>query len=176
MTYQAKQYAHALFGLMNSKEEFEQALTLLKSFKRVYEKNAQARRFFDNPNGSFEQKKDMILKSLADVTAPEAVKNLLLMMAENLELFKLSKTIYILKKIGDTHFDILEVRVTTPIALSKEHIQLLEDKFREHAGQTVIIREKIDESLIGGLLIKVHDTLFDASITHTLEHLLTQGA
>lgn len=181
MTYQAKQYAHALFGLVSSKDDFERAISVLKSFKRAYEKDSAIRHFFDNPNLAFSQKKELIMKSLAGdssapASAPTAVTNLLLLMAENIELFKLSKTIYILKKIGDQHFDVLEIRVTTPIALSDNLKRMLETKFREHEGQTVLIREKIDDQMVGGLMIKVHDKLFDASITHTLEHLLTQVA
>lgn len=178
MTYQAKQYAHALFGLLKSKEEFEQAITLLKSCKHAYEKNSQIRHFFDNPNLKFPQKKEIILKSFEaeEFSAPEPVKNLALLMTENLDLYKLSKTIYMLKKIGDKQFDILEIRVTAPTSLSPELTGLLEEKFQEHEGQTVIVREKIDEHMIAGLTIKIHDRLFDASITNTLEHLLTHGA
>ena len=177
MTYQAKQYAHALFGLLKSKDEFEHAITLLKAFKQAYEKETQIRHFFDNPNLHLDQKKSVLLKSLeTEPATSEPVKNLLLLMTENLDLFKLSKTIYILKKIGDKHFDILEIRVTTPIALSSDLKHSLEEKFREHDGQTIMIREKVDEQMIGGLMVKVHDRLFDGSISNTLEHLLTHGA
>ncbi len=173
MTYQAKQYAHALFALLPAtQKDFEAALSTLKAFKRGYETDAGIRSFFDDPNRPIKIKQSAIEAALRDALTP--VRNLLILMTENFDLFKLSKTIYILKKIGDAQYDILEIRVRTATPLTDALTQKLREKFQEHTDQTVLIREKVDEALIAGFSVRIRDRLIDARLSTSLAHLLLQ--
>ena len=41
-------------------------------------------------------------------------------------------------------------------------------------GKTIQLKEKVDASIIGGLIVQVDDKLFDASIRHDLQHIKRQ--
>jgi F-type H+-transporting ATPase subunit delta len=41
-------------------------------------------------------------------------------------------------------------------------------------GKTIQLKEKVDPSIIGGLIVQVDDKLFDASIKHDLQHIKRQ--
>ena len=66
---------------------------------------------------------------------------------------------------------IVEAVAKTPLPLSAEETEALRKKVAEMTGQTVDLRVEIDESLIGGLTVRVRDTLYDPSVRGRLERL-----
>jgi len=55
--------------------------------------------------------------------------------------------------------------------LTEEETEALRRKVGEMAGQTVHLTVEVDESLIGGLTVRIGDTLYDASVRGRLERL-----
>ncbi len=75
------------------------------------------------------------------------------------------------------HKGIKVVELTTAIAATDEvrnavNQQLKNNKFLQ--GKTIELREKVDSSIIGGLIVQMDDKLFDASIKHDLQHIKRQ--
>ena len=66
---------------------------------------------------------------------------------------------------------IVDAVATTAVALDASETQALADKVAQMTGRTVDLRVVIDESLIGGLTVRVGDTLYDASVRGRLERL-----
>jgi F-type H+-transporting ATPase subunit delta len=64
---------------------------------------------------------------------------------------------------------ITEVEITTAgnVTISKETIQAL----NKAVDGDIELREKVDESLIGGVIVKIEDTMIDASLKGQLKHL-----
>ena len=60
---------------------------------------------------------------------------------------------------------------TAAAPLDKGDTQALADKLARMTGRTVDLRVEVDESLIGGLTVRVGDTLYDASVRGRLERL-----
>lgn len=61
--------------------------------------------------------------------------------------------------------------VRTPMPLGPEERGAVEARLRELTGGAVEIREIIDESLIGGVAVRIGDRLYDASVRSRLERL-----
>jgi F-type H+-transporting ATPase subunit delta len=59
----------------------------------------------------------------------------------------------------------------TALPLTEEETEALHRKVGEMAGQTVHLTVEVDESLIGGLTVRIGDTLYDASVRGRLERL-----
>jgi F-type H+-transporting ATPase subunit delta len=59
--------------------------------------------------------------------------------------------------------------VASPLNATETHA--LERKVAQMTGKTVDLRVEVDESLIGGLTVRVGDTLYDASVRGRLERL-----
>lgn len=64
---------------------------------------------------------------------------------------------------------ITEVEITTAgnVAISKETVQALNNA----VDGDIELREKVDESLIGGVIVKIEDTMIDASVKGQLNKL-----
>lgn len=61
--------------------------------------------------------------------------------------------------------------VTTAIPLPEEKITSLSAKIAKLVGKDVIVRNKVDASIIGGMLIHVEGKLIDASLKNQFEEL-----
>jgi len=75
------------------------------------------------------------------------------------------------------HKGIQVVELTTAVAVSedvKASISKALAGSRILQNKTIELKEKVDPSIIGGLVVQVEDQLFDASIKHDLQHIKKQ--
>jgi F-type H+-transporting ATPase subunit delta len=79
------------------------------------------------------------------------------------------------------HFEALKAKiensvdavVTSAVALSKEQEKGIADSLKERLGRDVRITTEIDETLIGGAVIRAGDVVIDGSLRARLEGLAT---
>jgi F-type H+-transporting ATPase subunit delta len=64
--------------------------------------------------------------------------------------------------------------VTSALPLTPEESNAVRDRVNAMTGAEIQLREEVDESLIGGLTVKVGDRLLDASVRGRLERLRNQ--
>jgi F-type H+-transporting ATPase subunit delta len=92
------------------------------------------------------------------------VQNLLALMAQNRRLFALPQLIASLRaKIAEAKGEIT-AEVTSAKALTKTQSEKLAKVLSAQAGKDVKIVASVDESLIGGLVVKVGSRMIDTSI------------
>ncbi len=66
---------------------------------------------------------------------------------------------------------VVEAVAKTAMPLTKDETTALQKKVAGMTGRTVDLRVEVDESLIGGITVRVGDTLYDASVRGRLERL-----
>lgn len=66
---------------------------------------------------------------------------------------------------------VVEALATAAAPLNGEETAALQRKVAEMTGKKVDLRVEVDESLIGGITVRVGDTLYDASVRGRLERL-----
>jgi F-type H+-transporting ATPase subunit delta len=69
---------------------------------------------------------------------------------------------------------IVEARVTSAAPLSKDETEAVRRWVADYTDKTVNLTVGVDDSLIGGLTVRVGDTLLDASVRGRLERLRNQ--
>jgi F-type H+-transporting ATPase subunit delta len=70
---------------------------------------------------------------------------------------------------------IMKLTTSVPVsAETKENIRQRIQAIERYKNSTLILEEKVDESLIGGFVIQIDDELFNASIKHDLEYIKNQ--
>jgi F-type H+-transporting ATPase subunit delta len=89
-----------------------------------------------------------------------------------------------IKDIIEAYFDkyrlhkgIKVVEMTTAVSISDEVKQAIVKELQNInmlEGKTIELREKVDASIIGGIVLQVDDKLFDASIKHDLQTIKRQ--
>ncbi len=66
---------------------------------------------------------------------------------------------------------IVEVDVTVPRKMGKAELESVRAKVADALGKEVVIHQYVDETLLGGLVIKVGDTLIDGSVRKQLDEM-----
>ena len=67
--------------------------------------------------------------------------------------------------------------MTTAVSISEDVKQAIVKELQNInmlVGKTIELKEKVDASIIGGILLQVEDKLFDASIKHDLQTIKRQ--
>ena len=73
--------------------------------------------------------------------------------------------------LRDERLGIVNVHVTTAVALTPEQQQTLLLALEQHTQKNVRVRTNVDPAVKGGLRIRIGDTVLDATVTHMLERL-----
>ena len=95
--------------------------------------------------------------------------------AENNDLDKIDSIIENFQKIWDGEKGIIEAKVVSVHELNEGLIEVLKDYIKTITGASeVYIIQKIDENILGGVVIKYKDKILDASLKRDLENLRKQ--
>jgi F-type H+-transporting ATPase subunit delta len=70
-----------------------------------------------------------------------------------------------------SHHNIIEAIVITPVTISDDVRAQLISKLSSQLNATIELIEKIDPSLVGGIVVKVGDQLIDTSISGKIKRL-----
>jgi len=79
-------------------------------------------------------------------------------------------------ELFNKHQGIINVDVNSAYEMDKKQKNLLHDELEKRTGKTVNIKITIDSELLGGLVVKVGDTVIDGSVKHKIRMLKNQFA
>ena len=75
------------------------------------------------------------------------------------------------RQLRDEHEGVVEAHVRLGVALNEEEREALAKKLKTLTGQEVRLKTSVDEDLLGGLVVRIGDTVYDGSVRHQLERL-----
>ena len=101
----------------------------------------------------------------------DTVANTLALMAQNRRLFVLPQLVSSLRDIIAAEKGEVTAEVTSAKALTKTQADKLAKTLKASTGKTVTLNTTVDESLIGGLIVKVGSRMVDTSIRAKLNSL-----
>ncbi|MEK6647122.1 MAG: F0F1 ATP synthase subunit delta [Candidatus Firestonebacteria bacterium] len=165
----AQKYALALF------EEAEKLKSLDKinnSLKKISEailgKNEQIK-IFDNP---IIQKADKISLIKSNFNSyGETIINFLLILLEKKRLHILFEILYEYEDLIKKHNNTVDATVNSTFPIEENLIKKLKIQLEIFTGKNIILQTEIDNSLIGGITVRIKDTLIDGSIKNKLAQL-----
>jgi F-type H+-transporting ATPase subunit delta len=79
-------------------------------------------------------------------------------------------------KLWDEEQKVLPVQVTSAVELEEGTVETIADEIRKQTGQHVEISSRVDPDIIGGLVLRVGNSILDASIRNRLNELRRQVA
>jgi len=97
--------------------------------------------------------------------------NTLALLASKRRLFVLPHLVRVLQdRLAEERGEVT-ADVTTAKALTKAQTEALAKTLKAQVGKSIIIKETVDESIIGGLIVKVGSKMIDTSIASKLNAL-----
>jgi len=167
----AKRYARAMLEVTIRHRNFSIVLEELELFQRQLQNVPLLQKLFMNPAISPGAK----LKVLSQLAAKLALRDLTINFLKTLihrdrlnllEQVIVSAEQQFLEKQG-----ILVVQVMSPKKLDAEQERRLSEKLEKFTGKQVQLENKIDASLIGGIITRIGTTWYDGSVEAQLQQL-----
>jgi len=161
-------YAQALFQVATAEGIVEQVEDELFRFARILENESQLREALTDIELPSEQRAKMVQELLGAKVAPQTV-NIIAFLVQQGRARELPKIIDSLVELAaeERNKAIAEVRSVVP--LDDAQRRSLAEAIERATGKHVEIKVLVDPSVIGGLLVRVGDQVFDGTVRRRLE-------
>lgn len=160
----AQPYAAALFDLAREQGHVESIEADLASIERLVNESGDFSRFLKSPVIAGEDKAVAMNVILTRANAGTVVANFVKVVARNGRLFALPAIIAAYRSLAAKSRGEVVAEVTSAAPLSPAQISSLAETLKASIGKTVTLREHVDASLIGGLIVKVGSRMIDSSL------------
>jgi F-type H+-transporting ATPase subunit delta len=170
-----KTYADALFSLLvedkADRAEFESVLAQLKAVRRVVGDVEDFVKFLNTPTISDEEKLALVNEIFPKEKTSVYVHNFLKLIAVKGRMGYFPQIYSSFRGMFNERFDIAEITVTSSMPLTDELREKITARMTQITGKSVSITERIDKSIIGGIMVDYGNTRYDGSIKTRLAEL-----
>lgn len=161
-------YAKALFELGQERQESEKLHQDLKLMSQIVEEHRDLRVFLDSPAINRQQKSESILRIFAGRVG-ELTCDFLRVLASKDRLNLICEIQDSYEELENEQAGRVEGTLTTAVELSTQEESRFSEQISRALRKDVILQTRVDPAIIGGMVIKVEDTLMDASIKGSLK-------
>ncbi|MDA1090023.1 MAG: F0F1 ATP synthase subunit delta [Proteobacteria bacterium] len=167
----AGRYATALFDLAESDGLLDRVAVDLDQLGQMIEASADLTRLIRSPVISRDDQGRAMAAVLDTPGMCQLTKNFVGTVAENRRLFALKGMIaafqaLLAAKRGEATADVISVK-----PLSKKQLDAIGKILKKAIGSKVTIDAKVDESLLGGLIVKIGSRMVDSSLRTKLQQM-----
>lgn len=169
----AKKYAAAMFELSREENRLSQDDAQLALIGSLFEKSRELAAFMDNPQVKPSAKKDLLKKILAD-DFDDSIRNFMLLLIDKHRISLVNEIITGFHAMSNDAQNIQTVYVKTAYALTDEQEAALRKKLELITKKIIQLKNNIDSSIIGGVIIKTGDRVIDGSIVGQIKSIKKQ--
>ncbi|MCW9707371.1 ATP synthase F1 subunit delta [Fodinibius salsisoli] len=169
-TKAARRYAKALLELAQERNELAEILEDIEFIQNTLEGSKELVTFLKSPIIKYDDK-TAVLEQLFFEDLQEATKLFVKLLAKKDRVNLLDQIVEAFIQQYKKHVGIITVNVFVAEGLSEEHQQLLHQKLEEKTQKKVDMNISVDESLKGGMAVRIDDTVIDGTVKHQLEQL-----
>lgn len=114
------------------------------------------------------EEKEKILQEIFEKKIHDYLYNFLRVLLKKNRFIELELIFLAFKESYLNEKNILEASVLSAIKLTDEHIQKLQEQLEKRTRKKVIVKNKIEESILGGLVIYIGEQVIDGSVRNKL--------
>ena len=167
LTTTARPYARAIFELASESGKLTEWSETLQ-FMAAVASNEDARRLLDNPKLTKEAAGEILIKLCGEQIDDQA-QNLAKLLAENSRISVLPEISALYEELKADAEGSADVQVTSAFEMSDAEQAKLADALKAKLGRDVNLTVEIDESIMGGVIIRAGDMVIDGSIQGRLQ-------
>ena len=166
----ARRYAQALFLSSQEKDLLDQVEAELKMVVGTIEGNDDLAQIMDRDLVSPEKKKEILEKLFSGKISSQTMSFLKLVLDKRREKH-LQEMLVEYVALADTARNMLEAEVKTAAELSPQQQETLKQGLSAFSGKEIRLKIEVDPSLLGGVMIKIGDKVYDGSARRQLQSL-----
>jgi len=170
----AEVYARALFEVATEEDKLDAIREELGQFADALADSRELQTFFFSPYFSTEEKKNGLHKAVTG--ADPEVQNFLELLLEKHRMPVVFRIRQDYDRLWEEAHKLLTVEITSAIELDPAIAERIGDEIGRQTGRTVELTSTVDPDVIGGIVLRVGNSILDASIRNRLETLRKQVA
>ncbi len=170
----ARVYSEALFAVAKEQGKIDLVREQLGQLADALQERKELNAFFFSPLFSTREKKEGIENLLSG--ADEIFVNFLRVLIDNHRMPVIYRIRRQYEALWQEENRLLPVEVTSAVELDERTIGLIQERIEQQTGRRVELTRRVDEGILGGLVVQVSNMILDASIRNQLEHLRRQVA
>jgi F-type H+-transporting ATPase subunit delta len=167
----AKRYAKALVQLGSEEGAVDSYGSELARFSGLLSESAELGAVFANPAYGMGQKTGILKELTAQMALSQMVSNLLMLLLERGRLSVLPLIAESYASFADELSGVIRPLVTSGLPLEPAQVEAIRAALEKSTGKTVQLKLEVDASLIGGVVAKIGDKVFDGSVKTQLARL-----
>jgi len=168
----AQVYARSLFEVAEEQDKLDVVREQLGQVADAVADSRELQTFFFSPYFSTQEKQDGLDKAITD--ADETVRNFLALLLENHRMPVIFRVRREYDRLWEDANKLLPVQITSAVELDPSVAQRVGDEIGRQTGRTVELTSTVDPEVLGGIVVRVGNSIIDASIRTRLENLRKQ--
>jgi len=166
----ARKYASALFQAAKDKSLIDASYAQMNDFRAFIEKDKNLLRFLTAPQVNEAEKIAVVREALGDSLDRLFVEFLVVLIEKN-RIGHLESIIDEFNRQVEAHKGIGRATVITAVPLTDDQRQRLTERLAAVSGLTIRIEQKVDRSIIAGMIVIMHNQIIDGSVRHGLDQI-----
>ena len=162
-------YARSLFEVAKESGKLDEVREQLGQVADAIAGEHSLQVFFYSPYFSPDEKKEGLRKAVSD--PDPTVLNFLDLLIENHRMPALLRVRRSYDGLWEKENDLLPVEVTSAVELDEETVRHIGERIGEQTGRKVQLTSSVEPDLLGGIVVRVGNSIIDASIRNRLEQL-----
>src|ERR1700754_4154759 len=167
-------YARSLFEVAKEQDKLDSIREQLGAFADALDETRELQVFFFSPYFSTPEKQDGLDRAVSD--ADPILVNFLKLLIENHRMPVIFRVRRGFDQLWLQENKRLPVQVTSAVELDSSTVDQIGARIAEQTGQKIDITSTVEPDILGGLVIRVGNSILDASIRNRLEQLRKQVA
>ena len=167
----AQRYASAVYEIVKEAKKVKALETDLDGLSDALTNSEDFRNLISSPIYTRDQQGAAIAAIATKMKLSPTMANTLKLMAAKRRLFVLPQLVQTLRDVIAEDKGEIAAEVTSAKALTKAQADKLAKSLKTTTGKTVTLNQIVDETLIGGLIVKVGSKMIDTSIRSKLASL-----
>jgi F-type H+-transporting ATPase subunit delta len=169
-----KRYASAMLALATQAQRLDKVARDLHDFLASWNDSSELRSAFQNPVVSQAARRTILREIAAKSGMDEIARNGLLTIADRGRMAELPGIVEAFDALAEARSGRVRAEVVTASQLPEAYFSELQKILEQVTGKQVVVTVRVDASLLGGVVTRIGDQVFDGSLSHRLSELKHQ--
>ncbi|MGI9625828.1 MAG: ATP synthase F1 subunit delta [Longimicrobiales bacterium] len=166
----AKNYAETLFELAKKHGQVDAFAEGIEAVARLIDENPNVREFVETPRIAAVEKK-RVLEGALRSHVPALLMNFVKLVIDKRRQRLLRPIASAYQDLQDDHAGRTHVDVTVARALQGAEMADVGDRLSRAFGKTVIPHMRVNPEILGGIIVKTGDTIYDGSVRRQIDRM-----
>jgi F-type H+-transporting ATPase subunit delta len=167
----AKRYARALMAVALQHDRLERLRTDLAALRDVLVADPAALRMLVSPLVPQADRRRLLGRLLGVVQLGDDVVHFATLLLERGRIDLIGHVAEAFERLADHHLNTVRASLTSAVPLEDRTCEHVRSLLQKRLGKNVIVRNDVDASILGGVVLRVGNTVLDASVKKKLSQM-----